>query len=146
MELIDGTAPELDGWTHEDRWDRAWISDAACLASDLDSEAWFATDDAIALQKAKRVCMECPVRADCLNYALTHDEQHGVWGGLDEDRRERLRRSLRLPRPHGTHARYQQHIKVGEDPCAACKRGHADYKNEWIVGAHRLDHLEAVGE
>lgn len=41
---------------------------------------------------AKQLCGECPVRDDCLDYALTNNEQYGVWGGLDEYERAKLRR------------------------------------------------------
>lgn len=134
----------LTGWEHEDQWTREWLEDAACL-SHPDPDLWFATrSDPVAAREAKEVCMTCPVRAKCLNYALTHDEPHGIWGGVDEDRRERLRRSLRIPRPHGTHARYLSHVKEGEEPCGPCKRAHADHNHEWELGVHRLDDTEAV--
>lgn len=45
---------------------------------------------------AKRICATCPVRALCLDYALTTREAHGVWGGLNEtERREILKRRAR---------------------------------------------------
>jgi WhiB family redox-sensing transcriptional regulator len=40
---------------------------------------------------AKAVCAECPVRRDCLDYAVTHGERHGIWGGTSERERRRLR-------------------------------------------------------
>jgi WhiB family redox-sensing transcriptional regulator len=45
----------------------------------------------------KRVCRACPVRAECLEYALTHDERFGVWGGLTAQERAKLRRHRALP-------------------------------------------------
>ncbi len=36
---------------------------------------------------AKNVCADCPVRARCLDHALTAGERYGVWGGLDENER-----------------------------------------------------------
>jgi WhiB family redox-sensing transcriptional regulator len=44
---------------------------------------------------AREVCRGCLVRAECLNYALATNEQHGIWGGLSGRERRRLR-SLRL--------------------------------------------------
>lgn len=41
---------------------------------------------------AKRICRGCPVMAECLQWALEHDEQEGVWGGLDPNERAALRR------------------------------------------------------
>jgi WhiB family redox-sensing transcriptional regulator len=43
------------------------------------------------------VCRRCPVRAACLEYALTHDERFGVWGGVPARARARLRRDRALP-------------------------------------------------
>ncbi len=40
--------------------------------------------------RAKAVCAQCPVRAECLEWALDTRQPHGVWGGLDEHERERL--------------------------------------------------------
>ena len=43
-------------------------------------------------REAKRVCRSCEVRAECLEYALEHDERFGIWGGLSERERRRLKR------------------------------------------------------
>jgi WhiB family redox-sensing transcriptional regulator len=43
--------------------------------------------------EAKRICSGCEVRAECLEYALAHDERFGIWGGLSERERRRLRRA-----------------------------------------------------
>ena len=42
--------------------------------------------------EAKRICTTCEVRAECLEYALEHDERFGIWGGLSERERRRLKR------------------------------------------------------
>jgi WhiB family redox-sensing transcriptional regulator len=42
--------------------------------------------------QAKRVCLSCEVRQECLEYALAHDERFGIWGGLSERERRRLKR------------------------------------------------------
>lgn len=41
-------------------------------------------------EPARKVCQGCPVRAQCLEYALAVGEDFGIWGGLDEDERRRL--------------------------------------------------------
>ena len=48
-------------------------------------------------RKAKGVCATCPVRLECLNYAVSRPEKYGTWGGLNEDERsaERRRRMRR---------------------------------------------------
>lgn len=42
---------------------------------------------------ARRICHPCPVRRECLSYALAEGLSHGVFGGCSERQRERLRRS-----------------------------------------------------
>ncbi|MDY5139459.1 WhiB family transcriptional regulator, partial [Actinotignum timonense] len=76
-----------------------WRSRAACLTED--PELFFPIgSSASALtqtDRAKRVCQECTVRDDCLNYALEHNQDSGVWGGTSEDERRRLRRRTARP-------------------------------------------------
>jgi len=43
-------------------------------------------------EAARSLCRACAVREDCLDYALTVREQHGIWGGLNELERRRLAR------------------------------------------------------
>lgn len=43
---------------------------------------------------ARELCSACPVREDCLEYALVNDEQHGVWGGLTWYQRRGLKRGV----------------------------------------------------
>lgn len=68
-----------------------WMRDAACLGHD--PELFFASvghEETVAAAKA--VCADCPVRTDCLDYALTNYEQHGVWGGTSLKQRAAMRR------------------------------------------------------
>ncbi|HTX27173.1 MAG TPA: WhiB family transcriptional regulator [Streptosporangiaceae bacterium] len=48
--------------------------------------------------KAKVICARCPVREQCLTYALRNSIKHGIWGGLNREERTRERRR-RSPRP-----------------------------------------------
>ncbi len=41
---------------------------------------------------AKRICIGCPVRQDCLDYALASNQRFGIWGGLTEEERRPVRR------------------------------------------------------
>ena len=43
---------------------------------------------------AKRICQGCEVRAECLEYALANDERFGLWGGLSERERRKLKRRV----------------------------------------------------
>ena len=47
-------------------------------------------------REAKRVCRSCDVRAECLEYALENDERFGIWGGMSERERRRLKRQAVL--------------------------------------------------
>lgn len=65
---------------------------AACLGEDLD--LFFSIEEARE-QQAKEVCQRCPVRWECLGYALETRQRHGIWGGLNPDERNLLIRKLR---------------------------------------------------
>lgn len=63
------------------------FEDALCLQVDPDL---FFPDSGQSAEPAKRICRRCPVRAECLEYALRHGERFGVWGGLSERQRRML--------------------------------------------------------
>jgi WhiB family redox-sensing transcriptional regulator len=63
------------------------------LCAETDPEAFF-PEKGGSTKNAKKVCAACPVRRECLEYALDHDERFGIWGGLSERERRRLRRSV----------------------------------------------------
>lgn len=71
-----------------------WRHRAACL--DEDPELFFpigVTGPALAqVEEAKKVCMRCDVRSECLQWALDNGQDHGVWGGLSEDERRSMKR------------------------------------------------------
>lgn len=73
-----------------------WWGVAACRESD--PELFFPIADTGAsagdIARAKRVCASCPVRLPCLSYALRHRQEVGIWGGLTDDERRRLRRRI----------------------------------------------------
>ena len=66
-----------------------WHERALCAQTD--PEAFF-PEKGGSTREAKRICSGCEVRAECLDYALAHDERFGIWGGLSERERRRLRR------------------------------------------------------
>jgi WhiB family transcriptional regulator, redox-sensing transcriptional regulator len=67
----------------------AWQDRALCAQTD--PEAFF-PEKGGSTREAKKVCRACEVRAECLEYALEHDERFGIWGGLSERERRRLKR------------------------------------------------------
>ena len=66
----------------------AWMEQASCAT--VGGDAWF-PDVGDPAADAKRVCAGCPVRVECLDYALAHGEQHGVWGGKSDYERRKIR-------------------------------------------------------
>jgi WhiB family redox-sensing transcriptional regulator len=66
-----------------------WQERALCAQTD--PEAFF-PEKGGSTREAKRICSGCEVRAECLEYALAQDERFGIWGGLSERERRRLRR------------------------------------------------------
>jgi WhiB family redox-sensing transcriptional regulator len=66
-----------------------WQEDALCRGEDADL---FFPERGSPGDSAKRVCVNCTVRLDCLEYALANSERYGIWGGLTERERTRLRR------------------------------------------------------
>ena len=76
--LLDGDAEEL-GWQER------------ALCAQTDPEAFF-PEKGGSTREAKRVCLTCDVRDDCLEYALDNDERFGIWGGLSERERRKLKK------------------------------------------------------
>ncbi|NHC13108.1 WhiB family transcriptional regulator [Motilibacter deserti] len=82
MALVELTADEQD---EELRWQER------ALCAQTDPEAFF-PEKGGSTREAKKVCLSCEVRSECLDYALAHDERFGIWGGLSERERRKLRR------------------------------------------------------
>jgi WhiB family redox-sensing transcriptional regulator len=64
-----------------------WQERARCR--DFDPEIFF-PEKGGSSREAKRICAECPVKAECLEAALAARESFGVWGGLNEYERRQL--------------------------------------------------------
>ncbi len=73
-----------------------WQDDAACrgfpLALFFGSENERGEAKAARERRAAAVCGRCPVRAECLQFAVSGPEKYGTWGGLNEDERASERR------------------------------------------------------
>ena len=70
-------------WNPADNLD--WQQDGACAQPEnVDSRDWFFSSDFSEKYKAKNLCHGCPVRRDCLQWALEHRQIWGVCGGRDE--------------------------------------------------------------
>lgn len=81
--------------------DTTWMAAASCRQ--LPPETFF-PDDGGGVEAAKRVCNRCPVRSQCLEFALAHHIAHGVWGGTSERGRLRLAAARRALQREGASA------------------------------------------
>ncbi|MCU1361871.1 MAG: putative WhiB family transcriptional regulator [Ilumatobacteraceae bacterium] len=74
--------------------DYTWRGQAICR--DTDPDLFFpigTTGQALVqIDRAKEVCGMCPVKSECLEYALETNQDSGIWGGLDEEQRRNIRR------------------------------------------------------
>ena len=68
----------------------SWQERALCAQTDPES---FFPEKGGSTREAKKVCTGCDVRPECLEYALAHDERFGIWGGLSERERRRLKKA-----------------------------------------------------
>jgi WhiB family redox-sensing transcriptional regulator len=75
-----------------------WMKRAACRGTDVD--LWFPGQGG-PVAEAKAICETCPVREQCLDYALSNNEHWGIWGGMADRarRKERRERGMAAPPP-----------------------------------------------
>lgn len=79
------TIPDYDA-------EHTWMLDGLCRERDA---SFFFPSDGVGVEQARRVCATCPVKVECLEYALRYRIEHGVWGGASERERRRILRSRR---------------------------------------------------
>ena len=68
-----------------------WMDEALCAQTDPES---FYPEKGGSTREAKKTCERCLVRAECLDWALATDERFGIWGGLSERERRRLKKRV----------------------------------------------------
>lgn len=67
--------------------DEPWVADAVCAQTDPEL---FFPEKGYTPHAAKKICMGCVARLDCLDYALRTYQRYGVWGGTTERERRKL--------------------------------------------------------
>jgi WhiB family transcriptional regulator, redox-sensing transcriptional regulator len=82
-------AGDVVGEIAEDEGELGWQERALCAQTD--PEAFF-PEKGGSTREAKKVCIGCDVRGECLEYALANDERFGIWGGLSERERRKLKK------------------------------------------------------
>lgn len=71
-----------------------WMDEAAC--SETDPDLFFPELDSLwKVSVAKKICAECPVKIECLEYALRNRFEEGIWGGLSPSNRRALLKRVR---------------------------------------------------
>ena len=83
------------GMVQNEPEEASWQMEANCLGVDPDL---FFPERGASTKEAKAVCRGCVVREECLEYALANGEKFGIWGGLSERERRRIRRQRALAR------------------------------------------------
>ena len=103
------SSPNRAGGRPQDRWDPpdskladllttdnlGWQDKANCKGADADL---FFPERGASTRKAKTICSACQVRVECLEFALLESEKFGIWGGLSERERRRIRKQRALRR------------------------------------------------
>lgn len=90
MTTITGVSSGMD----ETDTDQSWRELSSCRQ--MNPDLFFSGGGAS--HKAKKVCIDCPVREMCLELALKNDERFGIWGGLTRDERAKLQRKQKKGR------------------------------------------------
>ena len=85
VHLPEADLPDIFGLPEEQSWQER------ALCAQTDPEAFFPEKGGSTLE-AKKICVGCEVRGECLEYALANDERFGIWGGLSERERRRLKK------------------------------------------------------
>lgn len=125
---------------------RDWRYEGLCRQ--VDPELFYPEKGQDTTKAAKRVCAECPVLAPCLEQALARSERFGVWGGMTERERRRIRPAAKTGRPRkafplqrqrvdrrfpvecGTERGYRRHLADKEPTCGPCRQAHSEYGNK----------------
>ena len=93
-----------------------WQRGAACAGARRD--LFFPNEDELVNPEALKICRRCPIKEDCLEWALTHEER-GIWGGLTEEQRiaiTRKRHRVKCPDCRSTNVVEEDHSAV----CISC--------------------------
>ena len=72
--------------------DTTWMATGNC---NNHPPAVFFPSDGVGVETAKEICSSCPVKEECLDYALEHRVDHGVWGATSERQRRRILKARR---------------------------------------------------
>jgi len=83
---------EIDRPVTEIEEESQWMLRARCRGA---SPTEFFPPDGLGVEAAQSICIDCPVKVECLEFALLNRIEHGVWGGASERERRRILRRRR---------------------------------------------------
>lgn len=85
LALVDFGSSAIFAEDEEEGWQER------ALCAQTDPEAFF-PEKGGSTREAKKICTGCEVKTECLEYAMANDERFGIWGGLSERERRRIKR------------------------------------------------------
>lgn len=89
-EVLPADAIELQGIIGlRDDGTHKWKDSALCAQTDPEL---FYPEKGSSTKEARKVCVSCEVRSECLEEALANNERFGIWGGLSERERRKLKK------------------------------------------------------
>ena len=118
----------------------AWQDSAVCAQVDPTLFDGGEIDSPTPYGKARAICRQCPVQGECLAYALEHNEQYGVWGGLSPAQRKELRRKSPRTKPPKT-----SHEVIVAGHIANAKAVLARHATHLAEGRNNADAAAALG-
>lgn len=130
-----------------------WRDYASCRG--VDPELWFPkTGREESARRAVRICNSCPVKQQCLQFALDNEIDFGIFGGVNAKQRFPGRTKPRQYstvektelQPCGTPAAAMRHRRRGDPPCDACHYGHGRHPNGAQVLDGASDTVDGGGE
>ena len=97
-----------------------WTRDAVCAS--VDPALWFPEMGGTA-REAKKICATCPVRVQCLEFALERPERFGIFGGMTERERRKLQGNTKACKHCGTeYTPGRSHAAFCSDDCRSESR------------------------
>lgn len=104
-----------------------WQEDGRCAESNMEKyRDIFFSDDIEEIKDAKLICNDCPVRLQCLSWALDNKEIWGVWGGADQD-------EIRITLSVDEDGQEVRRIRKGEAPiCPNCQADTGDLRTKEV--------------
>ena len=80
--------------------DMKWMDAGHCKKLPREKQADFFADNSTGINRAKKICNkkddECPIKQTCLEYALAHNIEHGVWGGTSGRQRREMKKKQKV--------------------------------------------------